>query len=36
MNMFGAHMGMTFSGGLIDFAIYGAVPDATGAKANCY
>ncbi|MDE6477174.1 MAG: glucose PTS transporter subunit IIA [Mycoplasmoidaceae bacterium] len=36
MNLFGAHMGMTFSGGFIDFIIYGALPDALGAKANCY
>ncbi len=36
MNLFGAHMGMTFSGGFIDFIIYGALPDAIGAKANCW
>ncbi len=31
-----AHMGMTFSGGIIDFFIYGVLPDASGAGANCY
>ncbi len=36
MNLLGAHMGMTFSGGLIDFCIYGVLPDSLGAGANCY
>ncbi len=36
MNLVGAHMGMTFSGGFIDFMIYGALPDGMGAGANCY
>jgi phosphotransferase system glucose/maltose/N-acetylglucosamine-specific IIC component len=29
-------MGMTFSGGALDFIIYGILPDATGHAANCY
>ena len=36
MNLFGAHMGMTFSGGIIDFCIYGVLPDTLGAGANCW
>ncbi len=36
MNLLGAHIGMTFSGGLIDFCIYGILPDSLGAGANCY
>ncbi len=36
MNLLGAHVGMTFSGGLIDFCIYGVLPDSLGAGANCY
>ncbi len=35
MNLLGAHVGMTFSGGLIDFCIYGVLPDSLGAGANC-
>jgi PTS system glucose-specific IIC component len=35
MNLLGAHMGMTFSGGLIDFCVYGVIPDAVGGQANC-
>ena len=30
------HMGMTFSGGVIDFCIYGVLPDASKMGANCY
>lgn len=36
MNLLHANMGMTFSGGLIDFTIYGILPDALGAKADCW
>ena len=36
MNLWHANMGMTFSGGLIDFSIYGILPDALGAKADCW
>ncbi|MDR3257608.1 MAG: PTS transporter subunit EIIC, partial [Mycoplasmataceae bacterium] len=36
MNVLGAHMGMTFSGGALDFIVYGILPDATGHVANCY
>lgn len=36
MNLFGAHMGLTFSGGVIDFFIYGVVADSIGAGANCW
>ena len=31
-----AHMGMTFSGGVIDFFIYGVLPDISKMGANCY
>ncbi|NOQ50160.1 MAG: PTS sugar transporter [Mycoplasmataceae bacterium] len=30
MNLLGANLGMTFSGGIIDFALYGILADATG------
>jgi glucose-like phosphotransferase system IIB component len=36
MNLLGAHIGMTFSGGLLDFVIYGLLPDVTGQASNCY
>jgi phosphotransferase system glucose/maltose/N-acetylglucosamine-specific IIC component len=36
MNILGAHMGMTFSGGLLDFIVYGVLPDVTKHGANCY
>jgi phosphotransferase system glucose/maltose/N-acetylglucosamine-specific IIC component len=36
MNILHAHMGMTFSGGALDFIIYGLLPDATNHTANCY
>ena len=36
MNLFGAHMGMTFSGGAIDFTIYGVIGDIVGAQTNCW
>lgn len=36
MNLFGANMGMTFSGGAIDYVIYGIVPDALGKEVSCY
>ena len=36
MNLLKANMGMTFSGGFIDFAIYGILPDALGGKADCW
>ena len=32
MNLFGAHVGMTFSGGIIDTIIYGALPMAKGTN----
>jgi PTS system glucose-specific IIC component len=35
MNLLKANMGMTFSGGFIDFAIYGILPDVLGGKADC-
>lgn len=31
-----SHMGMTFSGGVIDFFIYGVLPDISKMGANCY
>lgn len=36
MNLLGAHCGLSFSGGFIDFVIYGVLPDAMGGKANCW
>ena len=36
MNLLKANMGMTFSAGLLDFAIYGVLPDIFGAKADCW
>ncbi len=36
MNILGAHIGMTFSGGVFDFILFGIIPDATGLHANCY
>ena len=35
-NVLGANMGMTFSGGIIDFVIYGAIPDALGKGVNSW
>ncbi len=32
MNLFGAHVGMTFSGGIIDAVIYGALPISKGTN----
>jgi PTS system glucose-specific IIC component len=32
MNIFGAHVGMTFSGGFIDAVIYGMIPMAKGTE----
>jgi PTS system glucose-specific IIC component len=36
MNIVNAHIGMTFSGGLIDFIVYGVLPDVSSHGANCY
>lgn len=36
MNLFGAHMGMTFSGGAIDFTIYGLIGDIVGGQTRCW
>lgn len=36
LNVWQVNMGMTFSAGLIDFSIYGILPDALGAKADCW
>ncbi|WP_052663887.1 PTS transporter subunit IIABC [Mycoplasmoides alvi] len=36
MSLFGANLGMTFSGGLIDYTIYGIVPDALGANVHSW
>lgn len=36
LNVWHVNMGMTFSAGLIDFSIYGILPDALGAKADCW
>lgn len=36
LDLLGTHMGMTFSGGIIDFSLYGILPDATGMGANCF
>lgn len=36
MSLLGMNMGMSFSGGLLDFIVYGALPDALGKQANSY
>ena len=36
MNVLPACVGFTFSAGLIDFCIYGVLPDAIGAGSNCW
>jgi PTS system glucose-specific IIC component len=36
MNLLGAHIGMTFSGGMLDYAIYGILPDAIGHQSVSY
>ena len=36
LNIWHTNMGMTFSAGLIDFSIYGILPDVLGAKADCW
>ena len=36
LNIWHVNMGMTFSAGLIDFSIYGILPDALGARADCW
>ncbi|WP_027124004.1 PTS transporter subunit IIABC [Mycoplasmoides pirum] len=36
MSLFGANLGMTFSGGFIDFTIYGIVPDALGSNVHSW
>jgi phosphotransferase system glucose/maltose/N-acetylglucosamine-specific IIC component len=36
MNILNAHCGMTFSGGILDFIIYGVLPDVAKQGANCY
>ena len=36
MNVFHAHVGMSFSAGVLDFLIYGVLPDIAGAGAKCW
>lgn len=36
MNLAHAHMGMTFSGGAIDYVLYGVIGDATGQQTKCW
>ncbi len=36
MNILNAHVGMTFSAGVLDFLIYGVLPDIAGAGAKCW
>lgn len=36
MSLLGMNMGMSFSGGLLDFIVYGALPDALHKQANSY
>ena len=36
LNIWHTNMGMTFSAGLIDFSLYGILPDALGAKTDCW
>ena len=35
-NAIGVHMGLTFSAGLIDFCLYGVLPDSIGGGANSW
>ncbi len=35
-DLMGANMGMTFSGGAIDYVIYGIIPDAMGREVSCW
>ncbi len=36
MNILYANMGIAFSAGLIDFSIYGVLPDVLGARVDCW
>lgn len=36
LNVLHVNMGMAFSAGLIDFSIYGILPDALGARTECW
>lgn len=36
MDVLGAHIGMTFSGGIFDFVLFGILPDATGFGTNSF
>jgi PTS system glucose-specific IIC component len=36
LDLLHSHIGMTFSGGIIDYALFGILPDAVGMHSNCY
>ncbi len=36
LDALGSHVGMTFSGGIFDYVLFGVIPDATGLGANSY
>ncbi len=36
LDILGCHSGITFSGGIFDFVLFGIIPDATGLHSNCY
>ena len=36
LDLLGSHIGMTFSGGIFDYVLYGILPDATGFHSNSY
>ncbi len=35
LDLLGSHVGMTFSGGIFDYMLFGVLPDATGLGSNC-
>ncbi len=35
-NVFGAHVAFSFSGGFLDFILYGIIPDSIGGQSNCW
>lgn len=36
LDILGSHVGMTFSGGIFDYVLFGILPDATGFHSNCW
>ncbi len=35
LDLLGSHVGMTFSGGIFDYLLFGVLPDASGLGSNC-